>query len=55
MGVGGQNQPRMLGTLIYREVKLEREGRWFELTLNIHIPLSPTLTQIFFYLPPTYF
>jgi len=49
-----QNQPRVLETLIYREIKLEKTGRWFEPTLSIHTPLSPTLTQIFLYLPPTY-
>ena len=51
---GGQNQPRVLETLIYKKVKLEKAGRWFEATLSIHTPLSLTLIQIFFYLPPTY-
>jgi len=31
-------------------VKLETGGEWLEPVVNIHVPLSPTLTQ-FFYLP----
>jgi hypothetical protein len=50
-GWGGQIQPRVFGTLIYKEVKLETAGLWFEPNLNIHTPLYPTLTQILFYLP----
>ena len=44
VGVGGQNWPWVLG--ISEAVKLEGEN-WFEPALNIHTPLSPTLTPNF--------
>jgi hypothetical protein len=49
--LGGQNRPRVLGTLIYKAVKLERGKDWFELTLNTHTPLSPTLIPVLLFTP----
>jgi hypothetical protein len=49
--LGGQNQPWVLGTLIYKAVKLERREDWFEPILNTHTHLSPTLIPVFFICP----
>ena len=37
--------------LHYEEGKLERGGRLVGIVLNIHTPLSPTLTPIFLFAP----
>jgi len=45
--LAGQNWPWVFGTLIYEGVNLERGEDWFEPFLNIHTPLSPTVTPVF--------
>jgi hypothetical protein len=35
---GGAKGPSILGTLIYKGLKLERGGDWFEPVLNVHTP-----------------
>ena len=48
----GQNRPWVSVTLIYEGVKLERGGKdWYEPALDIHTPLSSTLTPIFSFAP----
>ena len=47
-------RPRVLGTLIYEEVRLEIGEDWLEPVLNIHTRLSP-LSPRFCYLPPPHF
>ena len=49
--LSGQNQAWVLGTLIYKAVKLERVEDWFEPILNTHAPLSPTLIPVFLICP----
>jgi hypothetical protein len=49
--VGEQNRPWVLDNLIYEGVKLERGERLDKAGLNIHTPLSPTLTPIFLFAP----
>jgi len=44
--LGGKNRPQVLGTLIYKAVRLERGKDWSELILNKHTPLSPTLIPV---------
>ena len=46
---GGGSRLWVLGTLIYEQVNLQRGGRWLEPDLNIHTPISPTLTPPFFF------
>jgi hypothetical protein len=40
-----------LGILIYKVIKLERGGKWFEPVLNIHITLSTIHMHIILFAP----